>query len=638
MKVNKFSIWLSWYVLLKLCAPINGEILNSELKNSNNFKSTLQNSNTVSSKNEILYETCSSEDFSCLSTAANDKAGLEAIISLHKKLDDDENGNVDLSESDDFLREELKYDSGYEKRQKAFHRNDNHISAKELWDAWLKSEVHNWTVEQTTEWLTASVGLPQYIPNFIQNKVTGIHLPRMAVNNNYLSTIGIKDPIHKQKISLKAMDVVLFGPPKDGQYWKDVILIALVISLGIGFWYGVQQNKKFKEHLNRMNKDMDSLQNAEKALQSLQQELVEKENREKQNLEKKVDDPVTPSNSCSDLEISQLKAEIAMLRTELQIAEGELKDRCWAPPLALQHWLQLTYEVENRSYIKKKVIAEKQLQQAREACEKLRKKRTSLIGAFVSTHGKSIDEVDRSIVEARTALNEVTQELQERVQRWKQIEQLCGFSIMNNNGMQFLENALYRNGRALGSKARLNSTDDLDDDSGSIYAGHQGYTDPSFDQSWKEEVSSESDPSRHDDDSSFKTRSSIQNSVKFLVGDESGLPEENLLNTKVSKISMIPRAASSSNNSVIVKPTVSMKKSYSHDVNLSLLPTVPKSVEFEFASSTDSLAPKPSQSKEQSLVSPEDDICSTDSSLLEEELKRRKRKFFNLKKKKSRFE
>lgn len=34
---------------------------------------------------------------------------------------------------------------------------------------------------------------------------------------HYLSYIGIKDPIHKQKISLKAMDVVLFGPPK-GNY------------------------------------------------------------------------------------------------------------------------------------------------------------------------------------------------------------------------------------------------------------------------------------------------------------------------------------------------------------------------------------------------------------------------------------
>ena len=33
----------------------------------------------------------------------------------------------------------------------------------------------------------------------------------------YVSNVlGIKDPIHKQKLALKAMDVVLFGPPKGG--------------------------------------------------------------------------------------------------------------------------------------------------------------------------------------------------------------------------------------------------------------------------------------------------------------------------------------------------------------------------------------------------------------------------------------
>lgn len=41
----------------------------------------------------------------------------------------------------------------------------------------------------------------------------------------YLSNVlGIKDPIHKQKIALKAMDVVLFGPPKGNtSYWIVII-------------------------------------------------------------------------------------------------------------------------------------------------------------------------------------------------------------------------------------------------------------------------------------------------------------------------------------------------------------------------------------------------------------------------------
>lgn len=42
------------------------------------------------------------------------------------------------------------------------------------------------------------------------------HFFRLAVHNmHYVSNVlGIRDPIHKQKIALKAMDVVLFGPPR----------------------------------------------------------------------------------------------------------------------------------------------------------------------------------------------------------------------------------------------------------------------------------------------------------------------------------------------------------------------------------------------------------------------------------------
>lgn len=432
--------------------------------------SSFVNDPAVAASNEqILFEACHNEK-SCL----QDRAGLEAITQLHRQLDDDANGNVDLSESDDFLREELQYDSGYEKRQRAFHHNDDmHISVKELWEAWLRSEVHNWTVEQTVEWLSQSVDLPQYQQLFLQHKVTGATLPRLAVNNmQYLSNVlGIKDPIHKQKLALKAMDVVLFGPPK-GSRWKDWLLASLLLGAVVGGWAALRAGRASRSQLQKMMSDMEQLRNAEIALNKMQAELanarLEQENvtTEKKNLEKKLreagDTPLLNSAS-SDLEVSQLKAEIEMLRAELRRAEGELEDRCWAPPPGLQQWLQLTHEVENRSYLRKKQQADMQLQQAREACEKLRKKRSSLVGAFVSTHGKSIDDVDRSIVEARTALNEVTQELQERMHRWKQIERLCGFNIINNNGLQFLETTLYRNanGRPSGRGRISSSQDDL---------------------------------------------------------------------------------------------------------------------------------------------------------------------------------
>ncbi len=40
-------------------------------------------------------------------------------------------------------------------------------------------QVHNWTVEQTAEWLSTNVELPQYVPVFIIKRVTGAHLPRL---------------------------------------------------------------------------------------------------------------------------------------------------------------------------------------------------------------------------------------------------------------------------------------------------------------------------------------------------------------------------------------------------------------------------------------------------------------------------
>ncbi|XP_055617864.1 stromal interaction molecule homolog isoform X2 [Toxorhynchites rutilus septentrionalis] len=420
---------------------------------------------------------CSLDDLDCI--AHHDHLGMEAIRSLHRQLDDDDNGDIDLSESDDFLREELKYDSGYEKRHKAFHFNDDmHISVKELWEAWLRSEVHNWTVDQTTEWLAQSVQLPQYVHLFRQHKVTGKVLPRLAVNNmHYVSNVlGIKDPIHKQKIALKAMDAVLFGPPREtGTRWKDLLLVTLLLTAIIGSWYAYQQNKNAKIHLKRMAKDVEGLLKAEVALKDMQKELerarLEQENvgKEKMDLERRLREAPSLTSSNSDLELQQLKQEIEMLRSELSRAEVEINDHCWTPPQGLQNWLQLTYELENKQHIRKRIVAEKQLMSAREACEKLKKKRSSLVGAFVSTHGKSIDDVDRSIVEARNALNDVTNELQERMFRWRQIEQLLGFSIANNNGLPYLENLLYnRNGG--GSKSyrssRLSSSqDDLDDDS-----------------------------------------------------------------------------------------------------------------------------------------------------------------------------
>ncbi|XP_050296205.1 stromal interaction molecule homolog [Anthonomus grandis grandis] len=656
------TLMIIWLVMNVWGETVRASGLSDTLKPSGTSAPPVQRSssygdNYLFAESQVhAFDSCSYDDFACLSMAASDKHGLEAIVTLHKQLDDDEDGNIDYAESDDFLKEELKYASGAEKRQRAFHKNnDMHISVKELWEAWLKSEVHNWTVEQTTDWLVNNVHLPQYVPNFVQHKVKGANLPRLAVNSaNYLNFLGIKDPIHKHKISLKAMDVVLFGPPKDGITWKDITLVLSGIVVLLGSWLAYQQNKKFKNHLNRMNRDMDSLQNSEQALEKLQKQLEEAKQAEdaaiseKRNLERMLQDSKGDLSSLScETDITQYKEEIKSLKAQLELTQAAFKNSCYMAPINLQPLLQMTYELEQKNYEKKKIAAEKQLQQAREACEKLRKKRSSLIGAFVSTHGKAIDDVDRAIVEARSALNEVTYELQEKSHRWRQIELLCGFPISNNPGLQTLENELYKKQNRLalnGLGVRMNSVDDLDmnDDTGSVYGlGSTSYTEVHHHMtSLNEDETSGSDHEKQDENANdSKVADNGGGHFSFQIGGTS-YPEELIYRSNPN----LTHTKSASQSSIHVKPpplpppTIPQKtitRSLTQEMHVEELPKATKSSSCEGNLETRgrplNLQEVPEVPKK-ALI--EDDVCSTDSSLIEEgDGKKKKRKLFNFSKK-----
>ncbi|KAK4327941.1 hypothetical protein Pmani_001603 [Petrolisthes manimaculis] len=370
----------------------------------------------------------------------------EAIKSLHYQLDDDRSGDIDLSESVDFLKEELQYAKGYEKRQKVFHyNNDQYISVRELWYIWKKSEVHNWTVDQTVAWLAESVELQQYANNFYENAVNGSILPRMAANNEQFLTkvLGIKDPKHRSKITIKAMDVVLFGPPK-GSHVKDLVLVSLLTLALIGCFKAYQRNREYQGQLSEMLKDMEKLREAEENLQQLEQKMTTKVHNDEDAGSSQ--SPSTDENTSQ--EVQQLKLQLEEEREKNEQMKEQMKrsvedhleltETNYVAPPALQHWLQLTFERERIAFEKKQSAAREQFSQARELCEKLNRQRRSLMGMLASVHGK-MDNVDQSISQARTIMEEVTQELREREQRWTHIEDLAGCSVTTNPGLHTLE-------------------------------------------------------------------------------------------------------------------------------------------------------------------------------------------------------
>uniref|UniRef100_A0A671V747 Stromal interaction molecule 1b n=1 Tax=Sparus aurata TaxID=8175 RepID=A0A671V747_SPAAU len=419
----------------------------------------------------------------------NSLLSFEAICSIHKQMDDDADGTVDMTETDEFLREDLKYHDSKAKHS-SFHRADLYISVEDMWTTWKSSEVYNWTVQQVEDWLANSVELPQYAETFRKHQLDGKALPRLAVKNTTLTVTVLKilDRTHAQKLQLKALDIILFGPPAGRpNRWKDLVLgVSILMALG-GCWFAYVQTRKSRDDMGKLMKDLEGLQRAEQSLQELQEKLqkAQEEQRCVQVEKVKVEEELRSEIDSAKQEAHRLRElregtenersrqkyaeeELEQVRMALKRAERELESRAhWAPPESLQKWLQLTHEIEVQYYNIKKQSAERQLLQAREGAEKIKKKRSSLFGTFHVAHSSSLDDVDHKILSAKQALAEVTAALREKLHRWQQIESLTGFCVVNNPGLGALAAALNLDPSFLGLRPptpqHLILSDDLDD-------------------------------------------------------------------------------------------------------------------------------------------------------------------------------
>ncbi|XP_062333271.1 stromal interaction molecule 2-like isoform X1 [Osmerus eperlanus] len=428
----------------------------------------------------------------CMSES--DRYSLEALRNIHREMDDDKDGGIEVEESVEFIIEDMKQQQT--NKHSNLHREDQHITVEELWRSWKSSEVHNWTQDDVLSWLRDFVELPQYQKNFKEFRVDGNTLPRIAANEpSFLSgQLKIFDQRDKQKLNIKALDVVLFGPiTRPPHNWLKDLLLMVSVMMGVGgCWFSRVQNKSSKIHISRMMRDLESLQSAELNLSELQEQLEraqeEKRNvaEEKQTLEEKMRDEIMGAQEEAHRlyelregavsELSRLRyaeEELEQVRGALKRAEKDMLSS-WTVPEALQLWLQLTHEVEVQYYNVKKHRAELQLAIAKEEAEKIKKKRSSVLGTLHVAHSSCLDQVDQKIMEAKNSLSDVTACLRERLVRWQNIERLCGFTIIRNTGLASLTATLYVDANLVRSRVPVqnyschSSVEDLPEDSSPI--------------------------------------------------------------------------------------------------------------------------------------------------------------------------
>ncbi|NWZ88441.1 STIM1 protein, partial [Poecile atricapillus] len=356
----------------------------------------------------------------------DEQLSFEAVRNIHKQMDDDANGNVDVEESDEFLREDLNYHDPAVKHS-TFHGEDKLISVEDLWKAWKTSEARDlsWWQGAPRPCSMSPQALVCCWSWWMCPQLISPPLCRLAVNNATMmgTVLKMTDRSHRQKLQLKALDTVLFGPPllTRHNHLKDFMLVvSIVIGVG-GCWFAYIQNRYSKEHMKKMMKDLEGLHRAEQSLHDLQERLqkAQEEHRsvevEKVHLEKKLQDEISIAKQeahrlrelreGTENELSRQKyaeQELEQVRMALKNAEKELESHCsWAAPEALQKWLQLTHEVEVQYYNIKKQNAEKQLLVAKEGAEKIKKKRNTLFGTFHVAHSSSLDDVDHKILTAK---------------------------------------------------------------------------------------------------------------------------------------------------------------------------------------------------------------------------------------------
>ncbi|VDO27285.1 unnamed protein product, partial [Brugia timori] len=365
-----------------------------------------------------------------------DPEGYEAITQLHHQMDDDQSGSIDRFESTDvimlqqifvfgeekkdFLKEDMQL-GGLDraKRERAFHHNhDELITVDDLWEAWFACEERSWTTTDMVNWLENTVRLPQYASVFIGMEIDGRALPRMAVaNSTYLLTdLGIKNSVHKQKLRLKALDVVLFGF-SDGNTsrLKDIALSILVIVLVTVLFVLKMQRTRSHMQMEQLAAKLSQLKSMQSNFEDIQQKSAFEEEQKKRQ----------SSRGAAENE------QVETLKSQLMEAERLLENSGTAP-LALQPLLRRTCELEV-SYIgqqRMECIAE--MREAIEHIDKLRKKQSSLVSSIKLATGASsgTDHIDSRIFALKARMEKISLAMSECHQRWTEIESLCGFPLV----------------------------------------------------------------------------------------------------------------------------------------------------------------------------------------------------------------
>lgn len=339
-----------------------------------------------------------------------DWVAFEHIVVFFKELDKDDDGCVDLDEADG-VRDGPSLSSSTPCDEISLE----YRTLSEVWDYWSKvNPVKNWSVEEVGAWLDQEE-LGKYIDVFREHKVMGVHLPRIAANpkTSFLRELNVNKEDRK-KMMISAISLVLFGPPKvvtRSHLIRDILFAIFCISISTGaLWYGYSQ-RKLKNQFEA--KFVDS----EQSLEQIKSQLNELNEIEKLLVHK--GDEVTETEET----------------LSFSPPESAVEDRVvikYQTPDELITLLRFTYLREYEFYDLKKQDIEQLIDRARRQHDSLKRKHGNILSALFISNTRVLDNNEVLMVDTKSRLDRLTQDMQELNMRWQKIESLTQTSLIKH--------------------------------------------------------------------------------------------------------------------------------------------------------------------------------------------------------------
>ncbi|GMR42204.1 hypothetical protein PMAYCL1PPCAC_12399 [Pristionchus mayeri] len=347
-----------------------------------------------------------------------DRRGFEAIGEIHKEMDDDHSGSIDRTESSGFMAEDMNMRSTERaRREKAFHGEDDSITVDDLWEAWFESSERSWTTQELVYWIVNVVNLPQYAPLVEAMQLDGKILPRLAVlNSTFMNDkFKIKSSVHRQKLRLSALDVVLFGYRDNSSRAKDIALAALLVLLTLVVVLMVRQRRRASVEMNSLANQLEELNSMKSHLEDTTEKMREERSRRQTN---------------DGHEVQLLKDQLDEANKKLETSHSG-----GTAPLILQPLLRKTCEVELNYLNKQRAECVVEMKGAIDEVDKLRKKQATLVASLKLATGASTgsDQIDAKIFGLKSRMESIQATTREAQERWMEIEALCGFPILYIN-------------------------------------------------------------------------------------------------------------------------------------------------------------------------------------------------------------